>query len=548
MATWAHAATGLSFVESQRDGVSGVGGLGRARALALSPDGVHLYAAGEGDDSLVVFRRDALSGKLTLVERQRDGDAVDGLDGVRAVAISPDGAHVYAAGDRDDAVPVFARNATTGALTFVEIQRDTVGGVAGLDGVEAVIVSPDGAHVYALSDDADSVVVFRRDPASGGLTFVEVQRDGVGLVSGMNGAEGVAISPDGAHLYVAAPADKAVVAFQRNPTTGALTFVGRWRDGLDGVLDGLDGVRSLTISADGLHVYAAGKLDDAVAVFNRDPATGALTFVARWRDGVDGVDGLDGVESIALSPDGTLLYSVASDDDAVAVFRRDASTGTVTFLHHQRDQVGNVQGFNGPKALATSPDGVFLYVATLDDDAVVVFSSRCGDGTRDADERCDDANALAGDGCSPGCRLECAAGADCDDGDVCTEDICRGGACVTPRCGFDGALCELGDIVPVVGAAPECGVPTQAQLGRTIRRKIGAARRHLLRARRRKAVDKEKLLARVAEILARVERKSAKLEARGLISSDCRQTVEATLTTLDRDLAPILLRRGLCPG
>jgi cysteine-rich repeat protein len=32
--------------------------------------------------------------------------------------------------------------------------------------------------------------------------------------------------------------------------------------------------------------------------------------------------------------------------------------------------------------------------------------ARCGDGTRQANEQCDDGNHLAGDGCSPGCQLE----------------------------------------------------------------------------------------------------------------------------------------------
>src|SRR4051812_24985959 len=32
---------------------------------------------------------------------------------------------------------------------------------------------------------------------------------------------------------------------------------------------------------------------------------------------------------------------------------------------------------------------------------------RCGNGVRDFDEQCDDANLAAGDGCSPLCQIEC---------------------------------------------------------------------------------------------------------------------------------------------
>ena len=41
------------------------------------------------------------------------------------------------------------------------------------------------------------------------------------------------------------------------------------KDGVNGV-DGLYGAHSVTVSADGKHVYGAGIGEDAVAVFSRD--------------------------------------------------------------------------------------------------------------------------------------------------------------------------------------------------------------------------------------------------------------------------------------
>jgi 6-phosphogluconolactonase (cycloisomerase 2 family) len=37
------------------------------------------------------------------------------------------------------------------------------------------------------------------------------------------------------------------------------------------------------VSPDGRHVYVAGQLDNAIAIFARDPLTGALTFVEAKR-------------------------------------------------------------------------------------------------------------------------------------------------------------------------------------------------------------------------------------------------------------------------
>ena len=59
---------------------------------------------------------------------------------------------MYVAGSSDDAVVVFSRDLTTGALTYVETHLDGVSGVDGLNGARSVIVSADGSHVYVASN------------------------------------------------------------------------------------------------------------------------------------------------------------------------------------------------------------------------------------------------------------------------------------------------------------------------------------------------------------------------------------------------------------
>jgi DNA-binding beta-propeller fold protein YncE len=123
-----------------------------------------------------------------------------GVGGVSDAVVSPDGAHLYVASFGEDAIAVLARDAGTGGLTPVEVLHDGVGGVDGLDGVEDVVVSPDGAHVYAAAREEDAVSVFARNAGTGALTFLAVIRQGDPGIDGLNGARSLAIGPDGGTL------------------------------------------------------------------------------------------------------------------------------------------------------------------------------------------------------------------------------------------------------------------------------------------------------------------------------------------------------------
>jgi len=320
------AGTVLEFLEAQfnRGGVDGLDG---AASVVVSLDGAHVYVAGSRDGSVAVFMRNAARGVLTFVEAEFDGvGGVDGLDGATSVAVSPDGGHVYAAGSTDGSVAVFKRNVDTGELTFVAAQFDGVGGVDGLFGACSVAVSPDGERVYIASFDEDAVAVFARDTVTGGLTFVEAEFYGVGGVRGLRGATSVAVSSDGGHVYVVGYYSGAVAVFVRDTATGGLTFVEAEVDGVAGV-EGLRHATSVAVSPDGGHVFVVGYYGSSMAVFERDVGTGELTFVEAEFDGVDGVDGLRWPTSVAVSPDSANVYVAAELDDAVAVFWKGFPSG-----------------------------------------------------------------------------------------------------------------------------------------------------------------------------------------------------------------------------
>lgn len=361
----------VNHVETISTGVAGQAPhLDGVRGLAMSPDGRHIYAVSNNDDALVTLRRDTFTGRMTLAGELRDGVGnVNGLNGARAVAASHDGKHVYVAGYSDDAVAVFSRNPVSGELTFVEAKLDNTVGADGLDGANAILVSPDDRHVYVAGYLDDAVAVFSRDADTGKLTYAGRVRDGISETNGLDGASGLAISPDGKHVYVTGANDNAVAVFRREIATGSLTFAAAWFDGQNGITT-LGVARSAAVSPDGRFVFVASELDNAVTTFRRDASTGLLTIAATARNGVNGAAGLAGAAAVMVSPDGERIYLASSGDDALVVFDLDRQTGALAYREHLASPA--TAGLDGAAAIVLSPDGDQIYTAGQNSDAIAM--------------------------------------------------------------------------------------------------------------------------------------------------------------------------------
>lgn len=363
------ASLAFDFVEREIDGAGGVELLDGAFGVTASSDGAFVYVAASVDDAITVFARDAATGALTFASATTPD--LDALDFAADVVLSPGGEHLYAAGLLSDSVAVFARDAGSGALAFVERLKDGEGDITNLNGARASVVSPDGENVYVAAAADNAVVSFERDPVTGALTHLGSARDGQAGVDGLFGAVAITLSPDGAHLYAAGNFDDEIAVFARDGESGALTFV-------EAEGASIDGPSAVVVSPDGAHAYVANGVGDSLVQFTRDPVSGALEFVASIANGVGDppADGLDGASEIAITPDGAWLFVTGAGETAstIASFARDATTGALQFVELARNGEDGFDGFANPLGIALADDGANLYVTGSEGDAVAVLA------------------------------------------------------------------------------------------------------------------------------------------------------------------------------
>lgn len=150
------------------------------------------------------------------------------------------------------------------------------------------------------------------------------------------------------------------------------------------------GSRAIAVSADGKNVYVASSRSNAVAVFRRNPKTGALgqpsaaagCVAAKGAFECGKAIGLNGPNSVAISPNGRNVYVTSRGSNSVTAFKRDRSTGA---LHQLPGAAGCISGVPlpgcatgtallGPDVVVVSPDGKNVYVGSFFGNAVAAFA------------------------------------------------------------------------------------------------------------------------------------------------------------------------------
>jgi hypothetical protein len=297
---------------------------------------------------------------------------------VTALAGGGSGPSLYGIGSENSAISQLVPSGSPSRLafaacltgdTFIERSCPAVPGAyanadqAPIAEPTAAAISPDGRWLYLVSGSFHGSVIarFSRDPLSGALTYVDcltgdtepgptgvlactpipsATRGGYG--SGLNELSGIAVSPNGRHVYVTADLDESLTTFGRDPASGALSFAG--------------------------------------CLSSNDRATACRQVSVGHRL-------LDGVDSPLLSPDGKYLYAAASGAATIDSFAIGAA-GKPSFAgclggggdqHGCRYGRGPVSALEQPTGLAATADGRFLY-ATSGYGSVLVLRRKAANG------------------------------------------------------------------------------------------------------------------------------------------------------------------------
>ena len=289
-------------------------------------------------------------------------------------------------------------------LPPTEVYFESNAEIDGLRGATGVTVSGDGDLLFVSARNSQVLSVWQVNAEAGTLSQTALYQDSDvnemevnyisevdGRFDGLDAATGVAVSGDGALLFVTGQFDDALSVWRVNAEAGTLSQTALYQDSgtdetathhigeVDGRFDGLDGAFGAAVSGDGALLFVIGSI--TLSVWRVNAEAGTLSQTALYRnDGQDPNDaskrigGLRGANDIALS--GDLLFVAAVFSDALSVWRVNAEAGTLsqTAVYQDKDTSGgnfidNVDGrfdgLDGAFGAAVSGDGALLFVTGI---------------------------------------------------------------------------------------------------------------------------------------------------------------------------------------
>jgi 6-phosphogluconolactonase len=194
---------------------------GHAHYITTDPTNKYVFASINGLEYIAQYKFDAATGKLTentpdRVMRPKGGDP-------RHMDFHPNGKFLYMINEHGATVTVYAFDATTGLLTQIQDIPTLPAGYAGaaMNTTAQLLVHKSGKFVYGSNRGHNSIVIYSVDQATGMLTLIGHQTEGVG-----GRPRNFNFDPTGTLLLLASQDDGTITIFKVDEASGKLQQVG----------------------------------------------------------------------------------------------------------------------------------------------------------------------------------------------------------------------------------------------------------------------------------------------------------------------------------
>ncbi len=226
----------------------------------------------------------------------------------------------------------------------------------------------DGTKLFVIGFSSDDVVEYTLTTGYD-LTTATASGDELSVNTGDSAPHGMAFNGDGTKLFVIGNSDDKIVEYTL--TTGYdLTTASGPEDELD-VSDELSRPYGMAFNGDGTKLFVIGNLDDKVVEYTLTTGYDLTTASASVFE-FSVANEESSPEGLSFNDDGTRLFVIGSDDDAVVEYTL-TSGYDLTTASASGVELSVASEEIVPRGMAFNDDGTKLFVIGSEDDAVVEY-------------------------------------------------------------------------------------------------------------------------------------------------------------------------------
>lgn len=290
--------------------------------LALHPKRPYLYAANEIDTYLGMqtgtveaYSIDATTGMLTLLNRQPLSLSQSGAAPAH-LGVTPDGKYVV--------VALYGGGAYALLPIGLDGRLDSVSDLHIVSGKGVHTTRQEAPHPHMVAFDAEGGFVLATDLGTDRLNVFKIEQDKLHLHHQASAEPGagprhVAFDPSHARIFVTNELTGTLAVYGYDPATGTVLARDHVVDAPPVEKPNEPDASAVIVHPSGQYLYASHRAQKAtddpasesVSVWAIDDATGALTLVQRWTEGVVFP------RALTLSHDGRFLYVLNQKNDDI---------------------------------------------------------------------------------------------------------------------------------------------------------------------------------------------------------------------------------------
>ena len=253
----------LILLDSVTSDLNGLSDFQYQSDIVMSPDNKFIYVSTFYTGKIFQFKLNAQTGSLTYVNSFMFPEYYNNFN-----LLSISNQYIFLISSYPYSLVMLKRDTVSGSVSAIGSWK-TIPGFNYLQKVNDMDVSSDGNNLYLVDDEYQLLANYKIDKLHDTLQFLQVFSYDNNHIDGLKMINGVKVRNDGTFVLTSSTGNSSIGLYYRSPVDGFLTYIYDFTEP-ENNFDGLDGITSIQISHKDRNLYVTSDKEESIAYYKID--------------------------------------------------------------------------------------------------------------------------------------------------------------------------------------------------------------------------------------------------------------------------------------